>query len=280
MRKNLWVSVVSLFLLILIVSSVMIVNHYKEASAQEELYNGLAEIVAKAEQRETTSGNETTSPEPEETGEPTETLLEEKPILPEYAELYEQNGDMVGWISIDDTKINYPVMQSIDEPNFYLKHGFDKGYTDYGCPYVGENCDVTKPSDNIIIYGHHMKNGSMFSDLDKFKKKDFWEQHKTITFNTLTEKQTYEIIAVFKTVVYTDSANEFRYYQFSDAETPEDFAEYVAKCKEKAFYDTGVSAEYGDKLITLSTCEYSNANGRLVVVAKLLPQKTVSNDEA
>lgn len=280
MRKNLWVSVVSLFLLILIVSSVMIVNHYKEANAQEELYNGLAEIVAKAEQCETTSGNETTSPEPEETGEPTETLLEEKPILPEYAELYEQNGDMVGWISIDDTKINYPVMQSIDEPNFYLKHGFDKGYTDYGCPYVGENCDVTKPSDNIIIYGHHMKNGSMFSDLDKFKKKDFWEQHKTITFNTLTEKQTYEIIAVFKTVVYTDSANEFRYYQFSDAETPEDFAEYVAKCKEKAFYDTGVSAEYGDKLITLSTCEYSNANGRLVVVAKLLPQKTVSNDEA
>ena len=169
---------------------------------------------------------------------------------------------------IEDTKINYPVMQSLDEPNFYLKHGFDRSYTDYGCPYVGENCDVSKPSDNLIIYGHHMKNGSMFSDLEKFKKKDFWEEHKTFSFNTLYEKQTYEVIAVFKTVVYTGSENEFKYFQFSDAETPEQFDGYIAKCKEKALYDTGVSAEYGDKLITLSTCEYSNTNGRLVLVAK------------
>ena len=123
-------------------------------------------------------------------------------------------------------------------------------------------------SDNLIIYGHHMKDGSMFSNLEKFKNKDFWEEHRTIRFDSLYEKQVYEVIAVFKTVVYTDSANEFRYYRFSDAETPEQFDEYISKCKERAFYDTGVSAEYGDKLITLSTCEYSNANGRLVLVAK------------
>lgn len=108
----------------------------------------------------------------------------------------------------------------------------------------------------------------MFSNLEKFKNKDFWEEHRTIRFDSLYEKQVYEVIAVFKTVVYTDSANEFRYYRFSDAETPEQFDEYISKCKERAFYDTGVSAEYGDKLITLSTCEYSNANGRLVLVAK------------
>ena len=161
-------------------------------------------------------------------------------------------------------------MQSKDEPNFYLKHGFDKKYADCGCPYVQENCDAQKPSDNLIIYGHHMKNGSMFSDLEKFKKKDFWKEHKTFSFNTLYEKQTYEVIAVFKTVVYTGSANEFKYFQFSDAQTPEQFDEYIAKCKEKALYDTGVSAEYGDKLITLSTCEYSNTNGRLVLVAKII----------
>ena len=99
-------------------------------------------------------------------------------------------------------------------------------------------------------------------------KKDFWENHKTFSFDTLYEKQTYEIIAVFKTVVYTDSDNEFRYYQFSNAETPDAFAEYVSRAKDKSFYDTGVTTEYGDKLITLSTCEYSNKNGRLVVVAK------------
>jgi len=259
MTRNGYVSLVCLFLLLAIISTVMIVGHYKEANEQENMYKELAQIVVK---NETSESNETEATEPSPTPE------SEAVMLPEYAELYEQNNDMVGWISIPDTKINYPVMQSVDEPNFYLKHGFDKGYTDYGCPYVGESCDVNKPSDNLIIYGHHMKNGSMFSDLEKFKSKDFWETHKTFSFDTLYQKQTYEVVAIFKTVVYTDSANEFKYFLFSDAETPEQFNEYIQKVKEKALYDTGVSAEYGDKLITLSTCEYSNKNGRLVLVAK------------
>ena len=193
-----------------------------------------------------------------------------KTFIPEYQELYLQNNDMVGWIKVEDTKINYPVMQSKDNPNFYLKHGFDKAYTDYGCPYVQENCDMELPSDNIIIYGHHMNDGSMFAGLMKFKDKNFWEKHKTISFDTLTDRQTYEVIAVFKTVVYTNSPDSFKYYQFVNAETAEDFTAYVEKCKELSLYDTGVTAEYGDKLLTLSTCEYSRTNGRLVVVAKLI----------
>ena len=255
MTRNGYVSLICLFLLIAIISSAVIIGHYREANEQEDMYYSLAQIVEKNE----TSENEE--------NQPTE-LDKEAVMLPEYAKLYEQNNDMVGWIFIPDTKINYPVMQSVNEPNFYLKHGFDKAYTDYGCPYVGENCDVKKPSDNLIIYGHHKKNGSMFSDLEKFKSKDFWETHRTFTFDTLYEKLTYEVVAVFKTVVYTDSADEFRYYRFSDAETPEQFDEYIQKVKEKALYDTGTSAEYGDKLITLSTCEYSSKNGRLVLVAK------------
>lgn len=175
------------------------------------------------------------------------------------------------------TQINYPVMQSPQEPNFYLKHGFDKEYTDYGCPYMSESCDVNKPSDNLIVYGHHMKNGTMFSDLEKFKSKDFWEEHKTFRFDTLYVKQTYEIIAVFKTAVYTGSENEFKYYQFVDAAVQEQFDGYIQRAKEKAFYDTGVSADYGDKLITLSTCEYSGQNSRLVVVAKKVTESGGSN---
>ena len=102
------------------------------------------------------------------------------------------------------------------------------------------------------------------------KDKNFWERHKTISFDTLTDRQTYEVIAVFKTVVYTDSPESFKYYQFINVETAEDFTAYVEKCKELSLYDTGVTAEYGDKLLTLSTCEYSRTNGRLVVVAKLI----------
>ena len=112
-----------------------------------------------------------------------------------------------------------------------------------------------------------MNDGSMFAGLMKFKDKSFWEKHKTISFDTLTDRQTYEVIAVFKTVVYTDSPESFKYYQFVNAETAEDFTAYVEKCKELSLYDT---AEYGDKLLTLSTCEYSRTNGRLVVVAKLI----------
>ena len=86
-----------------------------------------------------------------------------------------------------------------------------------------EDCDVLKPSDNVVIYGHHMNNGSMFADLEKFKDEDFWREHKTIAFNTLTEKNEYEILAVFKTVVYTDSPEAFKYYRFTDAQSPEEF---------------------------------------------------------
>lgn len=121
-------------------------------------------------------------------------------------------------------------------------------------------------SDNLVIYGHHIKGGKMFGALEDYKSKSFYEEHKTIQFDTLTEQAEYEIVAVFKTVAY--SSEGFRYYDFVDAENEEEFNSYVGKCKELALYDTGVTAEYGDRLITLSTCEYSAQNGRLVVVAK------------
>ena len=224
-------------------------------SNRRSFYDNLADMVDSAA-------------ETEEEG--TEPILytEEKTVLPEIAELYQQNSDLAGWIRIEDTNINYPVMHTPDNSDFYLKHGFDKEYSDYGCPYVQENCDVQEPSDNVIIYGHHMKNGSMFADLEKFKSQDFWQEHKTISFSTVTDRYEYEIISVFKTFVYSDSPDSFKYYHFVNAETPEDFSAFADKCKKLSLYDTGVSAEYGDKLITLSTCEYSRTNGRLVVVAK------------
>jgi sortase B len=121
-------------------------------------------------------------------------------------------------------------------------------------------------SDNLVIYGHHIKGGKMFGALEDYKSKSFYEEHKNIQFDTLTEQAEYEIVAVFKTVAY--SSEGFRYYDFVDAENEEDFNSYIGKCKELALYDTGVTAGYGDRLITLSTCEYSAQNGRLVVVAK------------
>lgn len=257
MKKKICIILIAVFVALLGASTYFIYDYYRQANEQSELYDSLAEAVDQAQKSD-------------EANEPVEEIPynEEKTILPEYAELFLQNMDMVGWIKVEDTNINYPVMHTPDNPDFYLKHGFDKGYTDYGCPYVQENCDVQEASDNIIIYGHHMKNGSMFADLEKFKSEDFYKEHKTISFNTLTDKYEYEIVAVFKTFVYSDSPESFKYYRFVNAETSEQFDEYIAKCKELSLYDTGVSAGYGDNLITLSTCEYSRTNGRLVVVAK------------
>lgn len=255
MKNRIYIALICAFSILLAVSSGFLIKHYIDSEKQSELYDNLIETIEKTD-----------------TEKDTMTYSQDKSFLSDYQDLYLQNNDMVGWIKIEDTKINYPVMQSKDNPNFYLKHGFDKAYTDYGCPYIQENCDVDIPSDNLIIYGHNMNDSSMFSELMKYTDKSFWESHKTISFDTLTEKCDYEIIAAFKTVVYTDSPESFKYYQFINADTGDEFNAYITKCKELALYDTGVTAEYGDKLITLSTCEYSRNNGRMVVVAKKIAE--------
>ena len=123
-------------------------------------------------------------------------------------------------------------------------------------------------SDNIIIYGHNMQNKSMFNELTNYKSRHFYEKHKNIIIDTVLEHREYEVIAVFKTVAY--ESNSFEYYYFVNASTEDDYRAYIEKCKALSLYDTGIDAKYGDKLITLSTCEYSQDNGRFVVVAKLV----------
>lgn len=182
--------------------------------------------------------------------------------------LYLENADMVGWIQIEGTSIDYPVMQTPTDPTYYLKHDFEKNYTDYGCPFMQADCDVLRPSDNLIIYGHNMKDGSMFADLSKYSSKDFWQAHKTVWFDTVAGSCAYEIFAVIHTTVQADAAAAFPFYRFVDAAAPEDFAAYVSACKARALYDTGISAQYGDKLLTLSTCDNITDNGRWLVIGK------------
>lgn len=182
--------------------------------------------------------------------------------------LYLENADMVGWIQIEGTGIDYPVMQTPADPNYYLKHNFEKSYTDYGCPFMQADCDALRPSDNLIIYGHNMKDGSMFADLAKYRSKDFWQAHKTVRFDTALGSCAYEIFTVIHTTVQADAADAFPFYRFVDAASPEEFADYVSACKVRALYDTGIFAEYGDKLLTLSTCDNITDNGRLLIIAK------------
>ncbi len=248
--------------LLFCVSIFQVINHYVDADKSTDEFEQLVEIVEQAEEKE---GTEETEEMPEEPAEG-----ENQSPLSKYQELFNRNNEMAGWVSIDGTNINYPVMYTPDNPDFYLKRNFEKEYSDYGVPYIAEHCDPFEPSDNVIIYGHHMKNGTMFTGLMDYESEKFYDNHKIIHFDTLTRTADYEIVAVFKTTVYDDTG--FKYYLFANAETEEDFQEYVDGCKALSLYDTGVTAEYGDKLLTLSTCEYSRANGRLVVVAKKIAE--------
>ena len=207
-----------------------------------------------------------TAPEPDASDESSEPLDVPEGMIKEYQLMYTLNNDMVGWLEIPGTKIDYPVVQSTYQTNFYLRRNFYKEKATCGTIYVREACDVTKPSDNVTIYGHNMSNGTMFADLHKYEKKSFWEDNKLIYFDTLFEYHTYEIFAVF--ISSADMTKGFSYHTFDDAANEADFDEFVQTCKSMALYETGITPEYGEKLITLSTCDKSIEDGRLVVVAR------------
>lgn len=180
-----------------------------------------------------------------------------------YKELIAGNSDFIGWISISGTQINYPVMQSKDNTDYYLNHSFEKEYSRFGVPYLDSDCIIGQ-SNNLIVYGHHMKDGSMFADLVKYGESEFWLEHQFVEFNTVDAKGEYVVISAF---AYDTNNEEFNYTHFADMDEDE-FAEYIREVKSRSIYDSAVSAEFGDELLTLSTCEYSHDNGRFVVVAK------------
>ena len=182
--------------------------------------------------------------------------------------LYDINQDIVGWLKIENTNINYPIMKSKIK-DYYLRRDFYKNYSSYGTPYIANNCDIGI-SDNIVIYGHHIQGNKMFGYLEQYKSKEFYEDNKIIKFYTMQENKTvktgYEIFAVFKTIVY--GRNSFKYYDFTNFNNELEYNSFFEKCKSLSLYETNIIPEYKEKIITLSTCEYSNRNGRLVVMAR------------
>lgn len=184
-----------------------------------------------------------------------------------YQPLYEQNHDMAGWISIPGTQLDYPVMLTPNDTEFYLHRNFEKQQNFAGLPFIGESC--TADSMNILIHGHNMKNGSAFATLLYYKDASFWRQHPTINFNSLTAVGEYEIIGVFKSQVYPEETeNVFKFYQWSGDMNKDQFAHYIQEVKKASLYETGITAAYGDQLITLATCAYHVTDGRFVVVAR------------
>lgn len=269
--KIIYILLLVVFATVFLVSGGMLLKYFLESQQSQQTYNGLKDIkgdftrpTISREEADPTA--ETTEPAPKfvTVTDPGTGLSIE--VLPQFAELYTINPDIVGWITFPGTNVDYPVVQRPENTDYYLYRDFYGKHDSRGCIYAREVCDIFRPSDNITIYGHRMRDNTMFADLAKLQDKAYWEQNQLIYFDTLQEYHTYQIIYVLTT---TASVGEgFSYHQFVDAGSAGEFDNFIASCERYQLFDTGVTATYGDKLITLSTCEYTHENGRLVIVAK------------
>ena len=279
MKKWMYNALIVFFSLTFVCSAVYLAYYYITSRQETGRYDDLAQMM-QPPPRPTVSVQQPEDPDVTPESVPATTAPEElytevtdskgntRRILKQFAELYALNSDIIGWMSIPGTDIDYPVMQTPDREDYYLRRNFDEKYATHGCLYARETCDVFTPGDNITIYGHRMRDRSMFAQLDAYLNKGFYQEYPYIYFDTLEQMHTYQVMAVFTTTASVGKG--FSYHTFENAETPEEFDSFVATCKKLSKYDTGVTATYGDKLITLSTCDYSLTNGRLVVVAKMV----------
>lgn len=174
--------------------------------------------------------------------------------------LIAENSDCLGWLRISGTKIDYPVMQTKDNPQYYLHRDFNKQYSYMGTPFMDSRCDINYDN-NLIVYGHNMRDGKMFADLLKYRDKSYCREHNAIHFITKNGIQEYEVMAVCK--VKSDD----EWYSYTCQKNKDSFNNLISHIKEKSLYKIDESIEYGDDFLTLSTCEYSQKDGRLIVIA-------------
>ncbi|MCM1113734.1 MAG: class B sortase [Muribaculum sp.] len=197
---------------------------------------------------------------------------QEDPALPlvdnPYQDSFLANDDMAAWLRIEDTGVDYPVMWTPREETYYLYRNFEGRDDQNGCLILDTDSFLDPLSTNLIIHGHNMRSGAMFGNLTEYEKETYCKEHNLITLYTEQVERRYEVIAVFRSQVYKKTDTVFKFYKFFQADTQEEFDDFYRNIKALSLYDTGVTAEFGDHFITLSTCVYHVEQGRFVVVAK------------
>lgn len=200
------------------------------------------------------------------------------PVVNPYADIFAQNEDMAAWLTIADTKIDYPVMQTMENETYYIDKDFYGNPDKAGCLLLDTDSSLTKEgTTNQIIHGHNMKAGTMFGELEKYEKEDYGKAHNKIVLYTEEDKREYEVISAFYSQVYYVTDQVFKFYNFFEAENEAEFDDFYDNIKKLALYDTGVTAQFGDSFITLSTCSYHVEDGRFVVVAKEVSREKFEN---
>lgn len=250
MRKNVTNGLLAICILVAVWSGAMLVREIVVGRVNQNILESAAVFVSEIADEGTVNGVVETA---------------EDPRLDGYRELWRQNEDLIGWVSIEGTGIDAPVMQTEAGMDFYLDHNFEGESSAYGVPFVDGNCRLEDGCPNVVVYGHHMKDGSMFADLVRYEDKSFYEAHPVIRFDTLEACGEYRIIGVLRIPAVEEETD---FYLDMQAENEEQYEMFVETVLERSLYDCGVKMEEKAQLLTLITCEYSRKEGRMIVVAK------------
>lgn len=183
-----------------------------------------------------------------------------------YLAAHSENSDYVGWLTVSGTGIDYPVMITPDDPQYYLHRSFDKQESKSGTLFIGEGC--TQKSLSAIIYGHNMKNGTMFGTLDEFKNREFWSENKYFSFESEEGTSIYEIFGACEAKVPKSSSTEKMYYDYVSDISEDEFSTLISWFKDNSLYETDITPVYGEKLMMLSTCSYHTNDGRFVIIGR------------
>lgn len=260
MKKKTIIRVLSIvFLLIAIGCGGYLAYYYYTSARAEAAFDELANLIVTV--KETGGENQNTE----------FADIDGVKVQKKFEKLYQKNHDFIGWLKIDDTHIDYPVMYSphdAEKGEYYIHRDFEENYSAAGLPFIDANCEIEPATDNIIIYGHNMNAGTMFHDIIKYEGREFYDSHKSFHFDTIYGDAEYEVVAMFYGQILDDASDDFKYYEFVNAGSEGEFMDFVNNVKAMSIINTGVDVKYGDKLITLSTCAYHVEDGRFAVVAR------------
>lgn len=258
--------------LVLLVSGALFFREWQTSRTEEESFHQLQQLVAPPAPETLNTAPSLSSVEPEAVPEET-SPSEEVDNHERFAPLIERNEHFIGWLNVPGTRVDYPVMHTPDYPQYYMSRDFDRNRSNSGTPFLDAKCTLS--DNNLLIYGHNMHTGTMFADLLNYNEESFYKEHSTFSFETPEESAEYEIIAAFREVVhYKDEKDVFRYYNFGGELSEKLFNEYLTQIKAACAYEIEPTAQYGDKLITLSTCSKHVENGRFVVVGRKIVNET------
>ena len=245
-------------LIALIFSGMKLYQYFYGDAKVDKLNKELANIYTQTTESTQTSRDKETS---------------ESGMLSKFVELYAKNNDLVGWIDIPNTEMSFPVLQT-DDNSFYLTHDFNKNESKAGAIFADYRFKITQTQrpDDIVLYGHNMKSGQFFHPLLQYKQIDYFKEHPIIEFDSLYSEDKYRVFACFITggSVEMDDGNFFNYHSTQEFKDEQEFDDYYEEVMKRTYFNTDVDVEYGDELLTLSTCSYEYNDARTVVVARKL----------